>query len=125
MATSATCVTGLSIVDTGNYWTYFGKSVILTLIQVGGLGFMSFSTLLALLSGRRITLRERLLIQQSLNSFNIQGLIKMSKYILIFTFLVEAVGTGILSIHFIPEFGIYRGLFILFFIRFRLSAMPG
>ncbi|MBV4447692.1 TrkH family potassium uptake protein [Clostridium tyrobutyricum] len=115
MATSATCVTGLSIVDTGNYWTYFGKSVILTLIQVGGLGFMSFSTLLALLSGRRITLRERLLIQQSLNSFNIQGLIKMSKYILIFTFLVEAVGTGILSIHFIPEFGIYRGLFYSIF----------
>ncbi|MBV4419796.1 TrkH family potassium uptake protein [Clostridium tyrobutyricum] len=115
MATSATCVTGLSIVDTGNYWTYFGKSVILALIQVGGLGFMSFSTFLALLSGRRITLRERLLIQKSLNSFNIQGLIKLSKYILIFTFSVEAIGAGILSIHFIPQFGICRGLFYSIF----------
>lgn len=115
MATSAACVTGLAVVDTGTYWSYFGKSVILALIQVGGLGFMAFSTLLALLSGRKITLKERLLIQQSLNSFNIQGLIKMSKYILIFTFLVETSGAAVLSLQFIPRFGIAKGLFYSIF----------
>lgn len=111
MSTSATCVTGLAIVDTGTYWSYFGKSVILLLIQIGGLGFMAFSTLLALLSGRRITLRERLLIKQSLDSFNIQGLIKISKYILIFTFLIESMGAAVLSVQFVPEFGFAKGMF--------------
>ncbi|WP_446897186.1 TrkH family potassium uptake protein [Clostridium sp. LBM24168] len=115
MATSATCVTGLAIVDTGTYWSYFGKSVILALIQIGGLGFMAFSTLLALLSGRKITLKERLLIQQSLNSFSIQGLIRMSKYILIFTFLIEIAGAAVLSIQFVPEFGLAKGLFYSIF----------
>lgn len=115
VATSATCVTGLTTVDTGTHWNYFGKTVILILIQVGGLGFMAFSTLIALILGRKITLRERLLIHESLNSFNIQGLVKMSKYILLFTFLVEAVGAVILCSQFVPQFGFYRGLFYSIF----------
>lgn len=115
VATSATCVTGLVTVDTGTHWSYFGKLVILCLIQIGGLGFMSFSTLIALILGRKITLKERLLIQQSLNSFNIQGLVKMSKYILIFTFLIEGLGAAILSIKFIPEFGVKKGIFYSIF----------
>lgn len=115
VATSATCVTGLVTVDTGTHWSYFGKIVILVLIQVGGLGFMSFSTLIALVLGRKITLKERLLIQQSLNSFNIQGLVKMSKYILIFTFSLEAMGAAIMSIEFIPQFGFSKGLFYSIF----------
>lgn len=115
MATSAVCVTGLSIQDTGTYWSYFGKSVILALIQIGGLGFMSFSTLLALISGRKIKLKERLLIQRSLNSFNIQGLIKMSRNILIFTFLVESAGAVALSFQFVPQFGVVKGIFYSIF----------
>ncbi|APM39726.1 TrkH family potassium uptake protein [Clostridium kluyveri] len=115
VATSATCVTGLITVDTGTHWNYFGKTVILALIQIGGLGFMAFSTLIALILGRKITLKERLLIHESLNSFNIQGLVKMSKYILLFTFLVEAVGAVILSSQFVPQFGVYRGLFYSIF----------
>ncbi|CAB1252580.1 potassium transporter ATPase [Clostridiaceae bacterium BL-3] len=115
VATSATCVTGLVTVDTGTHWSYFGKTVILILIQVGGLGFMAFSTLIALVSGRKITLKERLLIHESLNSFNIQGLVKMSKYILIFTFSVESIGAAILSFQFVPQFGFRKGLFYSIF----------
>ena len=101
--------------DTGTHWSYFGKTVILILIQVGGLGFMAFSTLIALVSGRKITLKERLLIHESLNSFNIQGLVKMSKYILIFTFSVESIGAAILSFQFVPQFGFRKGLFYSIF----------
>lgn len=114
-ATSVTCVTGLVTLDTGSHWSYFGKLVILCLIQVGALGFMSFSTLLALILGKKITLKERLVIQQSLNSFNVQGLVKMSKYILLFTFLMEGIGAAILSIQFIPQFGFNKGLFYSIF----------
>lgn len=111
VSTSATCVTGLVTVDTGTHWSYFGKIVIMLLIQIGGLGFMSVATLFALLFGRKITLKERLIIHQSLNSFSIQGLVKMSKYILIFTFAVEMIGAGLLSTQFVPEFGWAKGLF--------------
>ncbi|WP_347562549.1 TrkH family potassium uptake protein [Clostridium sp. AWRP] len=115
VSTSATCVTGLVTVDTGNHWSYFGKVVIMILIQVGGLGFMSFSTLFALIIGRKITLKERMIIHESLNSFNLQGLVKMSKYILIFTFLTEFIGAAILSFQFIPQFGFIKGLFFSVF----------
>lgn len=111
ISTSATCVTGLVTLDTGTHWSYFGQIVILMLIQVGGLGFMSIATLIALVMGRRITLKERLVIQQSLNSFTIQGLVKMSKYLLIFTFGVEAAGAAILATQFVPEFGWIKGIY--------------
>lgn len=114
-STSVTCVTGLVTLDTANHWSYFGKVIILCLIQIGALGFMSFSTLLALILGKKITLKERLVIQQSLNSFNVQGLVKLSKYILVFTFSVEGIGAAILSAEFIPRFGLYEGLFYSIF----------
>ncbi|MDW8801289.1 TrkH family potassium uptake protein [Clostridium sp. A1-XYC3] len=111
VSTSATCVTGLVTVDTGTHWSNFGQFVILCLIQVGGLGFMSIATLFALLMGKRITLKERLVIQQSLNSFSIQGLVKMSKYLLKFTILVEIIGATLLATQFIPEFGVAKGIY--------------
>lgn len=111
ISTSATCVTGLVTLDTGTHWNHFGQFVILCLIQVGGLGFMSIATLFALLMGKRITLRERLVIQQSLNSFSIHGLVKMSKYLLKFTILVEAIGATLLATQFIPEFGVAKGIY--------------
>lgn len=111
ISTSATCVTGLVTLDTGTHWNYFGQFVILCLIQIGGLGFMSVATLIALLMGRRVTLKERLVIQQSLNSFSIQGLVKMSKYLLIFTFLVETAGAVLLATQFIPQFGYAKGIY--------------
>lgn len=110
-STSAVCVTGLVVVDTGTYWSVFGQVVIMLLIQVGGLGFMSFATLLALLLKRRITLRERLVMQESLNSFSLQGLVKLAKYALKATFLIEGIGAAILSIRFVPEYGWIKGIY--------------
>ncbi|WP_027634254.1 TrkH family potassium uptake protein [Clostridium hydrogeniformans] len=114
-ATSATCVTGLITLDTGTYWSYFGKTVIISLIQIGGLGFMSFTTLFALLLGKKITLRERLIMQEALNTFNLQGLVKLVKYILVFTFSVEFLGALLLSTQFIPQFGFLKGIYYSIF----------
>ena len=84
-ATSAVCVTGLIIVDTGTHWNLFGQTVIMILIEIGGLGFMSFTTLIAIILGKKITFRERLILQDAMNTFNIQGVVKMVKYVLVFT----------------------------------------
>lgn len=111
ISTTATCVTGLVTLDTGTHWSTFGQFIILFLIQIGGLGFMSIATLFSLIMGKRITLKERLVIQQSLNSFSIQGLVKMSKYLLKFTILVEVIGATLLATQFIPEFGIAKGIY--------------
>lgn len=110
-ATSAVCVTGLVVVDTATHWNYFGQTVIIILIQIGGLGFMSFTTLLAILIGKKITLKERLLLQESMNTFSIQGLVKLIRYILVFTFAVEGLGALLLSTQFIPIFGISKGIY--------------
>lgn len=110
-STSAVCVTGLITVDTGTHWSYFGKTVIILLIQIGGLGFMSFATLVALILGKKITLSERLVMQEAMNTFDLQGLVKMAKYILIFTFSVELTGALLLATQFIPEFGIAKGAY--------------
>lgn len=114
-ATSATCVTGLVTVDTGTHWNYFGKTVIMCLIQTGGLGFMSFATLFALIIGKKITLKNRMIMQEALNSFNMQGLVRMSRYILLFTFSVEGIGALLLSTTFIPQFGIGKGIYYSIF----------
>ncbi|MBU3220079.1 TrkH family potassium uptake protein [Clostridium algidicarnis] len=110
-STSAVCVTGLITVDTGTHWSYFGKTVIMLLIEIGGLGFMSFATLIALLMGKKITLKERLLLQEALNASNIQGLVKLAKYLLIFTLSVQFSGALLLSTQFIPEFGVGKGIY--------------
>ena len=115
ISTSATCVTGLVTVDTGTHWNYFGKTVIMLLIEIGGLGFMSFGTLVALILGKKITLKERIIMQEAYNSFSTQGIVKMVKYILIFTFSVQMGGALILSTQFIPEFGIGKGIYYSIF----------
>ncbi|WP_125152746.1 TrkH family potassium uptake protein [Clostridium rectalis] len=115
VATSATCVTGLITVDTGTHWNYFGKTVIMFLIEIGGLGFMSFATLIALLLGKRITLKERLVMQEALNSFALQGLVKLAKYVLLFTVSIQAAGAVLLSTQFIPQFGLAKGIYYSIF----------
>lgn len=114
-STSAVCVTGLVVVDTGTYWSIFGQVVIMLLIQVGGLGFMSFATLIALLMGRKITLRNRLVMQEALNSFSLQGIVRLGKYVLISTFTIEGIGAAIMSIRFIPDYGIIKGIYFSIF----------
>ena len=84
-STSAVCVTGLIAVDTSTYWSFFGQLIIITLIQIGGLGFMTMTTLFALIIKKRINLRERLLIQESLNQIDLSGLVKLTRYILLTT----------------------------------------
>lgn len=108
-ATSAVCVTGLVVVDTATYWNFFGQIVIIILIQTGGLGFMTITTLFSLIVKKRINLKERLLIQESLNQIDLSGLVKLTRYILLMTFVIEGIGALILSTVFIPQFGFIRG----------------
>jgi len=110
-ATSAICVTGLTVVDTGTYWSMLGKTVILILIQIGGLGFMTTATMVFLLLGKKITLRERLVIQEALNQFSISGVVRLVRYILLLTMIIEAFGAVFLSFRFIPQYGISKGAF--------------
>lgn len=114
-ATSAVCVTGLIVVDTGTYWNMFGQTVIMILIEIGGLGFMSFTTLIAIIFGKKITLRERLILQDAMNTFNIQGLVKMVKYVLLFTVSVQFFGALLFSTQFVPEYGLKTGVFYSIF----------
>lgn len=114
-STSAVCVTGLVTLDTGTYFNTFGQIVIMLLIEIGGLGFMSFATFIAILLGKKITLRNRLLVQEAMNTFSIQGLVKMVKYVLGFTFAVQFFGALLLSTQFIPKFGLVKGIYFSIF----------
>ncbi|NYE58341.1 MULTISPECIES: TrkH family potassium uptake protein [Carboxydothermus] len=109
-ATSAVCVTGLVVVDTGTYWSLFGQIVILLLIQVGGLGFMTIATLFAILLGRRINLRERIVIQEALNQASLEGIIKLTKQVILFTFSFEGVFAVILGLRFSLDYGFIKGM---------------
>lgn len=110
-ATSATCVTGLVVVDTYRHWTVFGQVVILLLIQVGGLGFMSFLAMLSLLSHRKIGLKERSILSESVNAIQLGGIVKLMKTAVRGTFLVEAIGALILAVRFSFDVGIGRGIY--------------
>jgi trk system potassium uptake protein len=114
-ATSATCVTGLVVVDTGDTFTTFGEVVILSMIQIGGLGFMSFATLLAFILGKRISLKERLVIQESLNNTSVEGIVRLVKRILIFTAVIEIAGGILLSIRFAQDMSAGKAIYFGFF----------
>ena len=114
-ATSAVCVTGLVTIDTGTHWSILGKMVIMFLIEIGGLGFMSLATFVAILLGKKITLRDRLIMQEAMNAFNIQGLVKMVQYVLGFAVGIQFVGALLLSTQFVPEFGWKKGIFYSIF----------
>ncbi|WP_286316650.1 potassium transporter TrkG, partial [Romboutsia ilealis] len=114
-STSAVCVTGLVAVDTSTYWSFFGQLIIITLIQIGGLGFMTMTTLFALIIKKKINLKERLLIQESLNQIDLSGLVRLTRYILITTVLIEGTGALLLSTVFIPEFGVLKGIWYSMF----------
>ncbi|MDD4364031.1 MAG: TrkH family potassium uptake protein [Atribacterota bacterium] len=114
-ATSATCVTGLIVLDTGKDFSLFGQWVILILFQIGGLGIMTFSTMFAFLLGRKISLRQRLLIQESLNQFSIGGLVRLAKYIIVFTIFFEGLGTLLLYINWSNLTSVHNHLFLSFF----------
>ncbi|MEG1646191.1 MAG: TrkH family potassium uptake protein [Clostridia bacterium] len=114
-STSAVCVTGLIVVGTAVEYSIFGQLVILFLIQIGGLGFMTIATLIFMLIGKRITLRERLLISESFNENHINGLVKLIKGVVSYTLIAEAIGAVLLAIPFAIEFGFWRGIYCGFF----------
>ncbi|MCX7569431.1 TrkH family potassium uptake protein [Tumebacillus sp. DT12] len=114
-ATSAVCVTGLVVVDTGSYFTHFGQVVILLLIQLGALGFMTLATFITVFTGIRIGLKERLILQTSLNVSSLEGLIRLSRSVVLLTLSIEAVVAVVLSIRFSYDMpvgkAIYFGVF--------------
>lgn len=110
-ATSSVCVTGLVTLDTATHWSMFGKTIIMILIEVGGLGFMAITTIFALVLGKKITLKERLVMQEAYNTFNIQGIIRHVIYLLLFTVSVQAIAAVTLMTQFIPMFGVKKGVF--------------
>lgn len=103
-ATSAVCVTGLVVVDTGTHWSTFGQVVILALIQAGGLGIMAMSTMFALLIGKKITFRERIVIQEALGQPQLSGIVKLTKQILAVTFAIELAGAVLMTVRFSRDF---------------------
>lgn len=114
-ATSAVCVTGLVVVDTGTYFNRFGHIVIMLLIQIGGLGFMTMGTMIAFLVGRKITLRNRLLMQKALGQNSLAGIIRLVRRVLIGTFIVESLGAFLFAFTFVPIYGWRKGLFFSVF----------
>lgn len=114
-ATSSVCVTGLITLDTGTYWNTFGQSVILFLIEIGGLGFMSLTTFVYIIIGKKITLRDRMIVQEAINVFDIQGIVRMVKGILLFTVIVQGIGAIVLGFIFIPDYGLSKGIFYSIF----------
>jgi trk system potassium uptake protein len=112
---SALTVTGLVVVDTGSTFTTFGEVVILLLIQIGGIGIMTFTVLIFLMVGKRIGVKERMLIQQSLNHMSIGGVVALAKKILIVSLIIEAVAFCALSVRWVPEYGWKEGMYVAVF----------
>ena len=104
-ATSATCVTGLVLHDTYTQWSGFGQTVIICLIQIGGLGFMSVATLVVFMLRRKLGLKQRLVMAQALSLNDMDGVVRLQKWVIIGSLSVEAVGALILTLHFLPDFG--------------------
>lgn len=114
-STSATCVTGLVVVDTGTTFSSFGEIVIMLLIQIGGLGFMTMATLFALALKRRISLKDRLILQEAMNQSSMEGIVRLIRRVLLYSLIIEACGALILSIRWAFDMpigqAIYYGVF--------------
>ncbi len=110
-ATSATCVTGLTVVDTWNTFTLFGQLVILGLIQIGGLGFMLFAISVLVVMGKRITLRSRMLLRETMSLPGLGGGVRLALKYMLIALMVEALGMALLSIRFVPLLGTAQGLY--------------
>lgn len=111
-ATSATCVTGLSLVDSYSQWSAFGQVVLLGLIQIGGLGYMAFVSVFYFLLRRRIGLRERLVLQQAMALDELKGVVRLVRLMLAGTFLVEGAGALILTLRFLTEYPLKKALWL-------------
>ena len=115
VASSASCVTGLTPVNTGTYWNTFGHLVIIILIQIGGLGIMSIASLIPLILRKKIGLKSRQVLREQFNIESMGGMINLFKYVLIFTLSVEAIGALLLSLRFVPSYGWSKGIWYAIF----------
>ena len=113
-ATSAVCVTGLVVQDTGSYWSVFGQAVILTLIQIGGLGVVTVAASFALLSGRRISLMQRSTMQDAISAPKVGGIVRLTRFILRGTFLIELIGALAMLPVFCRDYG-WHGIWMAVF----------
>ena len=109
-ATSATCVTGLSLFDTYTQWSGFGQAVILCMIEVGGLGFMSAASLIVFLLKKKVGLRQRMLIAQALSLNEMEGVVRLQKWVLGGSLLIQSIGILILTFRFLPEYGLRQSV---------------
>ena len=114
-ATSATCVTGLILHDTVQYWTPFGQAVILLLIQVGGMGVVTMAVAIFMFSGKKIGLKQRWVMQESIAAPQVGGIVRMTGFILKTALAIEGVGAVLLAIRFCPQMGFFKGLWYAVF----------
>ncbi len=121
-ATSASCVTGLVTVDTGTTWSTFGQGVILLLIQIGGLGIITISTLFFMLFRKRMGLRQKEVMSESINSSSIGGILKLTKHIFFGTFLIELLGAVIFTLRFLFTYKFPLGKAIWYGLFHSISA---
>ncbi|MEE3470166.1 MAG: potassium transporter TrkG [Butyrivibrio hungatei] len=105
-AVSAVCVTGLVVVDTASYWSFFGQAVIIVLIQIGGLGVITVASLMTMLAGRKIGLMQRQTMQNAISAPQVGGIVKLTRFIIKISFLVELMGAALLMPVFVPEYGL-------------------
>lgn len=104
-ATSATCVTGLVMYDTWSQWSSFGQVVIITLIEVGGLGFMSAASLVVFLFRRKMGLKQRMLVAQSLSLNDMESVVRLQKWVLLGSLSIQLLGAVVLMLRFLPDYG--------------------
>ena len=114
-STSAVCVTGLVVVDTGTTFSLFGQIVLIVLIQVGGLGFMVFATMLMVMLGRKISIRGRMLIRESMNASSLSDLGSLTRLYLLLSLAIELIGTVTLCFRFVPLYGWKHGTWMALF----------
>lgn len=114
-ATTSVCVTGLVTLDTSATWNVLGQVIIMLLIQIGGLGVMTTATIGTFIVGKKITLRNRMIIKESLSEYSISGVVRMTRKIIQATFLIELLGASVLSYTFVPMYGWIKGLWFSLF----------
>lgn len=124
-STSSVCVTGLIVVDTAVYYSLFGQIVIMLLIQIGGLGFITLTSLLFMMIGKKFSYKDRITIQESLNKDDTQGVVKLIKRILILVFVVEFVGFLCLLPSMVSEYGFTNGCFKALFLSISAFCNAG
>ena len=105
-ATSATCVTGLVLYDTWTQWSGFGQTVIISLIEIGGLGFMSAASIFVFILRRKVGLKQRMVMAQALSMTDMEGIVRLQKLVILGSLSVQGVGALILMLRFLPEYGL-------------------